>query len=70
MANFVQSLTEAHAVFVSYMMGDDTCAAICRRTRLPVPTVREWLRLLNLRVRENNEDSKEARDGFVLNLSS
>lgn len=48
MTDFISALREAHAVTVSHQMGDTTCAAICKRTRLPVPVVREWSHLLQL----------------------
>lgn len=65
MSVFLDSLREAHAVTVSHMMGDATCGAICHRTRLPVPVVREWLRLLNLPVREFNTDARAPGFGFI-----
>lgn len=66
MSVFIDTLREAHAVTTAHMMGDDSCAAICRRTRLPVPTVREWLRLLNLPSREPLAGTKDFQPGFVL----
>ena len=63
---FVSVLREAHAVTVSHSMGDHTCGAICVRTRLPFPIVREWLRLLNLPVKETNEGAKDFQPGFAL----
>lgn len=48
MTDFISALREAHAVTVSHQMGDTTCAAICKRTRLPFPVVREWSHLLQI----------------------
>lgn len=62
---FVAALRDAHAVTVSHGMGDETCAAICRRTRLPFPVVREWLRLLKLPVKEPNQGSEDYYPAFV-----
>ena len=66
MSPFIPLLREAHAVTIAHQRGDATIAAICARTRLPVPTVNEWAGLLRLPIRPPNYPSSARHVGLVL----
>jgi hypothetical protein len=68
MTPFVEILREAHAITVSHAMGDVTVGAICQRTRLPLPTVLEWAKLLRLPLQPQGQSAvyRESHPGIVL----
>jgi hypothetical protein len=62
---FITLLREAHAVHTAHSMGETHVATIAKRTRLPIPVIAEWVRLLNLPTRFGTIPYAGTRVGFI-----